>query len=457
MERNLGRGEIISKSLAQRVLLHENQLLRKGKLCVPWDRVGGLILGHHIWNAHQGVDRLVPDLHLHYEFPSDIDVRATAVKVRKECMVCQACTPPNWALNGPMHMAPIPPRVMSHVCLDVFSMPKEKWEGKVYDGFLVCADRHSGWLIARPTDHAEELSGRAAANLLLDSGWGEMAIPSVITCDKGAQFISHWWETMCSRLGIRQAYSQAHHHRANGRAEVAGRVIMTMLRKLHAQSRVNWVEALPRALRIHHDAVDPMIGMSPYQAMFGRPRNLAALPWTPGKSEGAHEFFDRMEELDAKIALEREVAHEVIEKRFNERVRGRPPHMVGDYVYYLKPRSVGGVKIATWWLGPYRVLERVSENSYRLKVPNQKPLEAHATQLRPCFKSPEPLTPVRMRMRIPPTGPADQPATVEEEGGWPNRPKIGSSPSPWRGGGLVTEACESVYILYICTETSVFS
>ena len=395
--------------------LHRDKLMHRGRLCVPWGRVSGMILGHHIWNAHQGVARLLPDLELNYEFPDDIDVAATATKLVKECLVCQACTPPNWKLNGPMHFTPIPPRVMAHVCLDVFSMPKVEWQNKTYDGFLVCVDRHSGWMIAKPTDNAERLTGQAAANLLLDSGWGEMAIPSTITCDQGAQFISHWWETMCSRLGIREAYSQAHHHRANGRAEVAGRVILTMLRKLHAQSKVNWVEALPRALRIHHDTVDPVIGMSPYMALFGRPRNLACLPWTPGKSEGAHEFFDRIEEIDAKVAEAREKHHSKIEESFNKRTRARPPYKVGDHVYYLKPRAVGGTKIAPWWFGPYRVIDRLGENSYRLKVPNQKPLDAHATQLRPCHWSPEPWGPIRFRMKIPPTGHPDQPPTVEEE------------------------------------------
>ena len=311
-----------------------------------------------------------------------------------------------------MHFAPIPPRVMAHVCLDVFSMPEVEWQGKTYDAFLVCADRHSGWLIARPTDNAEKLSGKKAANLLLDWGWGEMAIPSTITCDRGAQFISNWWETMCGRLGIREAYSQAHHRRANGRAEVAGRQIMSLLRRLYAQSKVNWVEALPRALRIHHDSVDPVIGMSPYMAMFGRPRNLASLPWAPGKSEDAHEFFDRMEEVDVTVAEAREKHHAEVEKRFNAKVRMRPPYKVGDYVYYLKPQSVGGVKIAPWWLGPYKVTDRVGENSYILRVPNQRPLEAHATQLRPCFRSTQPWGPIRFRMEIPPRGPPDQPATV---------------------------------------------
>jgi hypothetical protein len=97
---------------------------------------------------------------------------------------------------------------------------------------------------------------------------------------------------MCSRLGIRQAYSQAYHQQANGRAEVAGRVLNWILRRLHAQGTANWVEVLPRALQIHHDARDPVMGMSPYQVLFGRHRALAPIPWSvEGQSRDAVEFF----------------------------------------------------------------------------------------------------------------------------------------------------------------------
>ena len=68
-----------------------------------------------------------------------------------------------------------------------------------------------------------------------DASWGEMGIPSIITSDLGSHFISEWWKAMCNRLGIRQAYSQAYRAQANGHAEVAGRVIKDLLRKLHAE------------------------------------------------------------------------------------------------------------------------------------------------------------------------------------------------------------------------------
>ena len=106
-------------------------------------------------------------------------------------------------------MTPIPPRFMASVALDIVSMPDAEWEGEVFDCFLLCIDQHSSWCVARPSQKSG-LTAEKAARLLLDSSWGEMAIPAVVTSDQGPQFASQWWETMCARMGIRAAYSQAH-------------------------------------------------------------------------------------------------------------------------------------------------------------------------------------------------------------------------------------------------------
>ena len=53
-----------------------------------------------------------------------------------------------------------------------------------------------------------------------------------------------------------------------------------MLRKLAKSGWFNWVESLPRALRIHNGTVGPVMGM-PYQAVFGRERAVVGIPCQP--------------------------------------------------------------------------------------------------------------------------------------------------------------------------------
>ena len=96
---------------------------------------------------------------------------------------------------------------------------------------------------------------------------------------------------MCARLGIRHAYSQAYRPQANGRAEVAGKTLIGLLRKMNTDGTVNWVEALPRVLRIYHDTPGES-GISPYQIVFGRERHLAGAPYEPLREcESANVFL----------------------------------------------------------------------------------------------------------------------------------------------------------------------
>ena len=298
--------------------IFRKKMLFEEQLCVPTDRVVELIDAHHRWNAHQAPKRLLPELLRHYKFPEEVDVPKTVAAIKKGCQICQACEAPNRALKGPISMTPIPPRVFASVSLDVFQMPEVEFSGQKFDAFFLMVDRHSGWMVARPTQY-EGLTGEKAAKLLFDSSWGELAVPSIVTCDRGAQFISDWWKTMCTRLGVRMAFSQAYRPQSNGRAEVAGRVIKDMLRKMHAENAINWVEALPRILRVQHGSIDPILGMSPYEAIFGRQRCLAALPWWySGELQDATEFFQRMDEIDQICAQKLNTAHKETENLVNE-------------------------------------------------------------------------------------------------------------------------------------------
>ena len=115
------------------------------------------------------------------------------------------------------------------------------------------------------------LTAERAAHLLIEGGWDTFGIPAIITSDQGPKFTGQWWRTMCARLGIRQAYSQAYRPQANGRAEVAGKTLISLMRKIWVKHGINWVEALPRILRFYHDLPGES-GLSPFEAMFGRER-----------------------------------------------------------------------------------------------------------------------------------------------------------------------------------------
>ena len=119
-------------------------------------------------------------------------------QVKRGCHVCQVSEHPNWANKGKYIMTPIPEAPFLSVCLDVFAMPCVEWQGHTYDCAIICVDRHSGWIIAKPAQYVG-LTAEKVAHALLDGSWDYFGIPATITSDQGPRFIGAWFQTMCGR------------------------------------------------------------------------------------------------------------------------------------------------------------------------------------------------------------------------------------------------------------------
>ena len=265
------------------------------RLCVPHELIPTVVIAHHAISGHLGVDKLVKECSRRYVILDEKFWKDWSQKARRYCTICVQCDPPTWQKRGKIGRFPILPSIWDSIAIDIFSMPSEEFEGRVYNAIIICVDRHSGWVIAIPTNKiglTSEKVGKLLYYRWLDLGGG---IPSIITSDQGPQFTGKFFAALCSLMGIRQAFTQAYRAQANGRAERAGRQILDRLSKLNVQGEVNWVEALPKVLEQHHDA-EGESGMSPYNIIFGRHRHRAGIPQQPPRDcEDAQAFLQRME------------------------------------------------------------------------------------------------------------------------------------------------------------------
>ena len=84
--------------------------------------------------------------------------------------------------------------------------------------------------------------------------------------------------------------------------------------------------------------------------------------------EDAAGTVERMAELEKSVAGALNKVHEVTQREVNRGRSPRDPPEVGDRVWVLRPKGVGGNEISSWWLGPYRVTERVGQASFRVQV-----------------------------------------------------------------------------------------
>jgi hypothetical protein len=248
------------------------------KLCVPSSLQEHIIRSHHDSSGHLTGDKLWDEMEHRYAFADISRAKNFVSLVGATCYTCQACNRPT-VLHGPIEYTLIPPKCMVSVALDLFKMPLANWRGREYNFMALCVDRHSGWIVA--SAHMEKgLTGAMVAEAMLLNAWRPFGIPSIISSDRGSHFVGAWWKTMCAHFGIRQAFSHAYHHQANGRAEKAGQQVMEILRKLHVHQKICWVEALPRVLDMIHDTKGEG-GLSPYEILFGRQRPKGGIPYEP--------------------------------------------------------------------------------------------------------------------------------------------------------------------------------
>ena len=334
---------------------------------------------NHEFLLHIGHERAWRHMNLRYAWADEKKAQQFSQSCSKNCGVCQASSRGE-SFKGPIESTPITPAPMSNVSIDLFKMSSVLYEGETYNMMAVCVDRHSGWVVAVPVLD-KGLTGAKLAKLMVRHQWRPFGVPSIISSDQGSHFTSTWWTTLCAMLGIRQAYSQAYHHQANGRVERAGQQVMEVLRKLNAEHRINWVEALPQVLDRMHD-VKGKSGLTPYQILFGRDRPLAGIPYTPPREcDDAVQFHKRMAEVDRQVADVLNRTHTMQAKRINQERKDMSPFPVGTQIWYKRPEN-SGVKLDSRWIGPGVIKAREGERSYLIEIKPGIITKAHRSFLK---------------------------------------------------------------------------
>ena len=80
---------------------------------------------------------------------------------------------------------------------------------------------------------------------------------------------------------MHNTYAHVGHHQANGRAEVAGKILKILMRKIqNKHPEMTWVHSLPIALR-HLRTTPGESGLSPYQIVLGREPLRLGIPLIP--------------------------------------------------------------------------------------------------------------------------------------------------------------------------------
>jgi transposase InsO family protein len=244
---------------------------------------------------------------------------------------------------------------------------------------LVVTDTYTKWVIAIPLQNQE---ASTVADALIEHVITPYGVPSQLHSDQAPNFESELIKKLCERLGISKTRSSAYHPQGNGQTERANRTLIAALAKVLERDS-EW-DLVANLVTLYYNAsVHKATGYSPAMLVLGRelaiPADVLCPPVRPSLYK---DWDDYQNSLEKRLHVAHEFARKHLEfdwslrERASENLVAMKPLDPTRDVFIFNPRTLKGRarKFASFWAGPYRILEQLSERLYRVKVGGRAPV-----------------------------------------------------------------------------------
>lgn len=353
------------------------------QLCLPQKRVETVLkIAHDLPSSgHQAVRRTNDRISLSFFFPGQLQ------RVKDYCNSCEICQ--LRARERRSDLVPIKPidrheDKFGHLQADIIG----PMGGGIYKYALVLTDVQTRYVTAY------ELSAPTAKNvvdkIIVHSSY--FGLPRYISFDCGTHFTSELTKVCLARLGVAPRFHCPYNPRAAGLVERSNATLKQVISKLAKDMPSSWHKVLPFALWSMRTSVNETLGMSPHQAVFGRPAigplQLVCDDWTgkrPLPLDIAKTPAQYLCDLEHKLKLVSEytaehAADEQARHTQHYNLRSRDKSFeVGERVVYLMPSSTH--KLTRTWIGPCVVVKKNSPYSYIIDIEGKQQW-CHANHLR---------------------------------------------------------------------------
>ena len=168
--------------------------------------------------------------------------------------------------------------------------------------------------------------------------------------------------------------STAFHPQTNGQTEILNRILKNYLRAYTSLEQMNWAKLLQSAAFTYNNSRNSSTKITPFRALYGYDSELhfdiedAA---TPGEAPAACDRIIRLQELWDKLREELLQSQERQAKYYNQ--RHQPKLFKRGNLVKLTTRNLRlkDKKLQPRWIGPFRVLEWIGTQAYRLSLPKK--------------------------------------------------------------------------------------
>ena len=343
-------------------------------------------LHNSVTAGHLGIQKMQAKVKDRFYWPGWFD------DVRRWCRECKDCG--SRKLIGPLPCAPLQlttvSRPFERVAVDILGPLPETASRNKY--ILVIGDYFSKWTEAFAIPNQE---AQTVAKVLVEGWVCRLGAPRTVHTDQGRNFESILFKEMCQLLNIQKTRTSPYHPQSDGMVERFNRTLLSMLSLFVEENQMNWDALLPYVMLAYRSSVHSSTGFTPFKVVFGQemvlPLDIMLAVGERGSAVNATDYVSRLRDTLSTVfgAVRKHQTKASGRQKEVFDVRAQCQYYAeGELVWVRSNARRKGIcpKLQRRFKGPYRVVERLTDVLYLLKlVDGGAEMTVHFNRLKPCL------------------------------------------------------------------------
>ena len=388
--------------------LKDGFLLHGSRLCITKNLRDKVMHESHVppYAGHRGIQATTQAIETYFYWPN---MRKDIHTYVEQCMICQKVKYDRGKAPGLLQPLPIPNVPWESISMDfIFGLPKSM-QGNT--GIWTIVDRFSKQAHFIPVK--KTIKAHHMAKLFISQIFKYHGLPTSIVSDRDFRMTSLFWRGLFENLGTRLNFSLAYHPQTDGQSEIVNSTILDLLKCYvnEVDQRNQWEKYLPLLEYAYNNTVHSSTGKTPFEVIEGKPKPPLMLRMKHNifaADEYVRDIQESFQKIKEAISASQHKQKRAIDKHrrplefnINDWVllkfsKARLRHTTGkDWQGEPTGHQKFYAKLARRYYGPFQILERINETSYRLKLPPTWHIHNafHVSLLKP-FKGEPPMEPI---------------------------------------------------------------
>ena len=364
--------------------------------------------------GHLGTQKTTARIRRRYLWPKMTKMIRDYVK---KCEIC-ARRKAVGSSKAPLKPTPIPEHVWQTMAMDIVGPLAPTTSGNCH--ILVMSEYLTRYTVTAPMpDQTADTVARTFINsIVLQHG-----VPEKVLTDQGPNFLSELMDVLYKQLGIERLRTTAYRPCCDGMVERFNRTVADMIASYTSNQPNRWDEYLPYATFAYNTAVHASTGYTPFYLMFGREAREPNDVLPPTRllivSDENTIFSQMWHEAKEKAKSNLAEAKER-QKHYYDKNTKLVSYNKGDQVLLKEMANTPG-KFNMRWDGPYKVIEKKSDVTYKLlELATNKEYVTHVDRMKK-FSQEKPVDPVAPKIaqendpKIPKVAPQENNLTPKDQ------------------------------------------